>query len=348
MTSTARVAVVVVAYNSGEAIRACLRSLAGQGVELEIVVVDNGDEDGTSCWLDGAFPNATYVRSARNLGYGGGVNVGLSRVRSGYVLILNPDTIVRPGALETLLRCADAHPDAFLTPKLVKPDGTVNARGVQMHVTGITTCRSLGLPATEFSGCESVPMLSGGAILARTEHLRRLGGFDPDYFMYMEDADLSLRARLAGFDLICVDDAAVVHDYRLRLEAQKFYFLERNRLLMLLKLADRNRLVGLAPALVATELATWLYALLKGPRYVRARARGYGWLWRHRRDILRKRSGIRGEARLPTSAIFHDVMLRLPLEQLLGSSGLSKALAAASGVLYSVLAFPVAGERARG
>ena len=348
MTSTARVGVVLVAYNSGEAIRACLRSLADQQVELEVVVVDNGDPDGLACWMGKAFPDATYVRSTENLGFGGAVNVGLSRMDSEYVLILNPDTVVTPGALRALLDCAETHPNAFLTPKLVRPDGTINARGVEMHVTGITTCRSLGSPAAAFRGCEPVPMLSGAAILARMEHLRALGGFDPDYFMYLEDADLSLRARLAGFDLICVDDAEVVHDYALRLEPRKFYLLERNRLLLLFQLVDRTHLVRLLPALLATELATWLYAFLKGWRYVSARASGYRWLWSHRGDIRRKRRALAGSERLASDLVLHGVTRRLPLEQLFGASGFSKALAAASGVLYSVLAFSIAGDRLHG
>lgn len=340
MTSTPGVTVVTVTYGSRPELERCVASLDRQGMASALVVVDNGPDDGTEAWLAGSRPEARYVRANGNLGYGGGVNLGLRYVASDYVLILNPDTVLRPDALRALVRCAAGAPDALLTAKLLLPDGRLNARGNAMHVTGITACRDLGAE-DGFSGCSSVPLLSGAAIFGRRSQILELGGFDEDFFMYLEDADLSLRARMAGLRLLCADDAGIVHDYSLAMTGRKFYLLERNRLLMLLKVLDARTLLGLLPALLLTELATWTYALAKGPTFLAARVRGYAWLWRHRQEIARKRAAVLRSSGVAPRTLLGAASTRLPLVQLLGSMRGARALEAVTGVAYRVLSIGI-------
>ena len=135
-----RLSIVIVSFHSRADLARCLPSIARQGIEgVEVVVVDNAPGDGTAAWLTHEHPSVRLVTNATNTGYAGGNNLGIEHARGEHVLILNPDTELHDDALRTLLDAVRAHPDALVTPKLLQPDGTVNACGNQMHATGITS-----------------------------------------------------------------------------------------------------------------------------------------------------------------------------------------------------------------
>ena len=162
-----------------------------------------------------------------------------------------------------------------------------------MHYTGIVSCRALGDSPDLHQDLEDIPLLSGAAFLVPTSLYHHLGGFDELYFMYHEDTDLSLRARLQGLRLLCDNGAVAIHRYRLGMNPDKFYLLERNRLLTLLKVLEGRTLWRAAPALALTELATWSFALTRGPAsYLLGRWRGYRWLWLNRREWEAARSDV--------------------------------------------------------
>ncbi|WP_027891369.1 glycosyltransferase family 2 protein [Calidithermus chliarophilus] len=307
---------LIVAYNSRADLERLLPSVYGQGVECEILVVDNNPADGTGEWLRQHHPAVRVVSSPRNGGYAGGNNFGIREAQGEFVLVLNPDTVLHPGALQTLLEAARAHPDALIGAKLLNPDGTVNAVGNHMHYSGITTCRGLGEPAGRYRGLEPVPLVSGAAFITARQTLLGLGGFDEDYWMYLEDTDLSLRARLRGHPVYSANDAVITHYYRLGMSPRKFYHLERNRLLTLLKVYEGRTLRRIAPALLLTELATWAFALLKGWPYLRARWESYGWLWRNRAAVRAKRAAVQQSRSVPDAAILRDTLTQLPFDQL--------------------------------
>ncbi|ADH64774.1 glycosyl transferase family 2 [Allomeiothermus silvanus DSM 9946] len=308
--------VVLVSYESRTDLERLLPTVFTQGLELEVLVVDNHPGDGTADWLRIAYPSVRVIPRPDNPGYAGGNNTGITEARSRYVLILNPDTELHPGALGVLLEAIRAHPQALIGAKLLNPDGTVNAAGNQMHYSGITTCRGLLAPAERHRGLEPVPLLSGAALIAAKETWVELGGFDEDYWMYLEDTDLSLRARLRGYPLLCANDALITHHYRLGMNSRKFYYLERNRLLTLCKVYQERTLRQMAPALLLTEFATWGFALLKGPAYLAARWRGYTWLYRNRERIRQKRAEVQKTRVIPDATLLEDALTHLPFEQL--------------------------------
>lgn len=308
--------VVLVSYESRTDLERLLPTVFTQGLELEVLVVDNHPGDGTADWLRIAYPYVRVIPRPDNPGYAGGNNTGITEARGRYVLILNPDTELHPGTLRVLLEAIRAHPQALIGAKLLNPDGTVNAAGNQMHYSGITTCRGLHAPAERHRGLEPVPLLSGAALIAAKETWVELGGFDEDYWMYLEDTDLSLRARLRGYPLLCANDALITHYYRLGMNPRKFYYLERNRLLTLCKVYQERTLRQMAPALLLTEFATWGFALLKGPAYLAARWRGYTWLYRNRERIRQKRAEVQKTRVIPDATLLEDALTHLPLEQL--------------------------------
>ncbi|RRA99234.1 glycosyltransferase family 2 protein [Larkinella rosea] len=313
--------IILVSYNSLSDLQRCLPTLLAQktGFSYEIIVVDNHGNDGVRDWIKTAEPAVIYYQNTTNSGYAGGNNLGLKHASGRWTLFLNPDTELLPDCLERLRKTAYDFPDAFITPKLLHSDGTVNACGNVMHYTGITTCRGLNEPSDVYTNLETVPLLSGAAFLAPTLALKRLGGFDETYFMYFEDTDLSLRARLAGYSLLCDARACIVHHYKLGMNPLKFYHLERNRLLTFLKIFSRKTLLQLLPALLITEAMTWAYSL-RGWSYFRARFQGYFWLWKNRSSWLKNRRTIQQNRQLPDQTILNDSLLSLPFEQLAGPS----------------------------
>lgn len=302
----------------------------------EVLLVDNNPSDGTAEWVARHYPQVRIIPCPSNPGYAGGNNLGIQQAEGRWCLILNPDTELHPQTLETLIEVAQANPNAFITPKLLQPDGTVNAVGLEMHYTGIVSCRGLGQSPTGFRGTEAAALLSGAAFIAPTEALRKLGGFDPDYQLYHEEVDLSLRARLAGYSILCAQDAVVIHHYRLNMSPGKFSWLERNRLLTLLKVLETRTLRRIAPALLLTELATWAFAFLKGPAYLKARLEGYRWLWNNRQLIRAKRQAIQTNRVISDKAILHDTLTKLPFDQLVGSPGLARLLERLTTPLYQL------------
>lgn len=322
------------AHDSRSHLELCLPSLRAEDLELEILVVDNASSDGTVEWLARAHPTVKVLRLSKNAGYASGNNAGLSAATAKHVLVLNPDTTVHHSALIQLLEVCRAHPRAFVTPKLLLPDGRVNACGNQMHFTGITTCIGLGRNSGSFTGLTHPLLLSGTAILASLDTWAAVGGFDESLFMYMEDADLSLRARAQGFEILCVAGASITHDYCLSMSPRKFYFLERNRLAVLIKNFERRSLVNMLPGLTMTEAATWMFAAAKGLAFEQAKLKGYVWLYRNRAALVSRRSWLSTSS---NSVPLPPLPAALPIRELVRSQSLSRALERIASSLFEAV-----------
>jgi GT2 family glycosyltransferase len=215
--ATAPVAVLIVNYNSGPMLGRCLDALARQTWrEFRVVVVDNASSDGSGVAIEGRYPNVALVRSAANLGFAGGNNLGLRHAgEARWIVLLNPDAFPEPDWLERLMAAAQAHAQfAFFgcrmmaaeTPELLDGIGDV------FHVSGMhwreghhRKLRADDLQPREiFAPCAAAAMY-------RRDVLEEAGGFDEDYFCYAEDVDLGFRLRLAGHRAMYVADAVVLH-----------------------------------------------------------------------------------------------------------------------------------------
>ncbi|WP_198175306.1 glycosyltransferase family 2 protein [Spirosoma telluris] len=135
--------IIIVSYNSRVDLARCLPTLFSQQTQdsFEVIVVDNHGTDGVATELLTQYPQVRLIQNLANTGYAGGNNLGLAQAKGHWVLFLNPDTELWPGCLERLMTTARQYPSALITPKLLNPDGTINACGNQMQYTGITTCR---------------------------------------------------------------------------------------------------------------------------------------------------------------------------------------------------------------
>ncbi len=329
--------IIIVSYNSLTDLKRCLPTIYIQSETLpvELIIVDNYGKDGVADWLTQAYPSAIFIENPANSGYAGGNNLGLTQATGQWVLFLNPDTELAPDFLDKLMATARLHPTVLITPKLLNPNGTINACGNEMHYTGLTTCRGLNQPSSAFERLQAVPLLSGAALLAPQAVLHIIGSFDETYFMYFEDTNLSMRARLAGFELLCEPAAVLTHYYKLGMSPLKFYYLERNRLLTFWQVLSRKTFRQLLPALLLTELFMWVFAL-RGWRYIQARFRTYAYIWCHR-DLIRQRHQSIQQTRCITDAqLMQGSLISLPFDQLLGGT-LGRICDAVTRPVYSFL-----------
>jgi GT2 family glycosyltransferase len=270
-----RAAAVVVAYNSGEALTRCLESLAGE----DVVVVNNGAHGPE---IEAAARRARVIESD-NLGFGAGCNRGAREVDAEVIVFLNPDTVVRPGAFAALARALD-DPDVGVVQariRLLQQPELLNSSGNVLHVSGLAWPGGYREPADVLNSPQEIAYASGAAFAIRRELFWQLGAFTEELFLYQEDLELSWRAHLHGLRVLVLPEADVLHDYVLeRPGRQKEYYLERNRLIVVLTGFSGRLLLLLAPVLLAVEAGIVLVAWRQG--WLREKARGWAWLVRNR------------------------------------------------------------------
>lgn len=219
--------VVIVNYESGDYLRACLGSMeaAIEGIDAEVIVVDNGSTDDS---IAGLAPDerTRVVRSGRNLGYGGACNLAAEMSQGSLLCFLNPDTILQPGSLTSIVKAERTLDRAgVIGPKILNSDLTLqpSCRVVPDWKVAIGHAL-LGTirPGNRFSRAYlmqdrdrdrvlEVDWVSGAAMVARREAFEAVGGFDGRFFMYVEDLDLCDRIRRAGWKVYYFPGAQVVH-----------------------------------------------------------------------------------------------------------------------------------------
>ena len=293
------VTAVIVNYRSGDDLARCLPGVLAAGDRLaRVVVLDN--DSGDDSWhhaenLARSDDRIEIVLSDVNLGLAGAVNQILPSVVTEYLAVLNPDSTPLDDWLEPLVSALESDPDvgAACPLVLVETTGEINSAGQHVHVTGLGFNRHLhSTPEDVPSPPHLVGGLHGVAFLIKTDLLRELGGWDATGFLYHEDVALSWDLALSGHDIVCVPRSRVLHDYHLTMYPEKLYLLERNRWALLLSHLRRGRLLLLAPALILTEIMVWGLSIVRGWGFIRAKARAYGWVWGHRKEIAAWRAKV--------------------------------------------------------
>jgi GT2 family glycosyltransferase len=305
----ASISVVIVAWNSTGHLARTLPALAAElETSDEVIIVDNDSSDDLELVVATHLPAATVLAMGSNAGYTAGVDAG-ARVASGDLLvILNPDAMPEPGFGEAIRRPAsDGSGWAAWMSMVVCHDGgsrVVNTWGNPVHFTGFSWAGGHGEPVPAAGSGKTVPTASGACLAIPIETWRRLGGFPPEFFLYQEDTDISMRIRSQGEVIGLVADAVVDHDYEFGRSGQKWLWLERNRWAMMIRNYPFGLLVVLAPALLVTELALLAVAAREGwlDQKLGAWRQVIGWMPR----LVRERKRIQSTRSIPTRR-FADV-----------------------------------------
>lgn len=251
-----RLSVVIVAWNSAGALQRALPPLVEQLEEDdELIVVDNGSEDGTAERVAELAPAARLIRTGVNRGFAAAANAGASDATGDLLLLLNPDARPLPGFRAAIVRplLEDRGWAGWMGLVACNEAREVNTAGNPVHFTGFAWAGRHGQPLGEIEPGE-VASLSGACLALPLETFRNIGGLPEPYFLYHEDVDLSMRLRLEGGRLGLEPAALVDHEYEFEGEA-KLRWMERNRWAFLLRVYPASLLALLAPALLLTELA---------------------------------------------------------------------------------------------
>jgi GT2 family glycosyltransferase len=218
----------VISYNTRELTETCIESLLAQQPECrsEVVIVDNGSNDGSRALAEGFVGRggvARVIANDTNTGYAAACNQAVRAAAGRHILILNADTLVRPGALDALVEFMDSHPGTGIAaPKLLYPDGRLqvstanemNLWTIFLQQTLLDRLRVFGkyfLLDWDHDSVRDVPQASGAALCVRREVFDAVGLFDEGYFMYCEDTDFELRASRAGWKITYVPSAEISH-----------------------------------------------------------------------------------------------------------------------------------------
>jgi len=218
---------LLVSFNTRGLLAPCLDALAAARAPLgesPVIVVDNASSDGSAEYLEQHYPDVHLIRSDKNLGFGRANNLGLPKVRSKYLLLLNTDAFVEPDALTKTLAFMESTPDCgILGVRLVGRDGDLqpscryfptpyntflSRSGLARWLPAVRMVDDMAWAHDEVRECDWVP---GCFYLIRRELLDRVGLFDPRYFLYYEEVDHCFAAKAAKFKVMYYPHVSVVH-----------------------------------------------------------------------------------------------------------------------------------------
>jgi len=235
--------VIIVNYNGKHLLKECLDSIREQTYkDFEIIVVDNASQDGSVTFLRENYPEVKVIQCEKNLGYGGGNNRGLATSEGQYIVFLNNDTKADKDWLSQLVRAAKEDDKiGMCASKILNYDNPriIDNTGLIIYPDGIARGRGrLQEDRGQFDDRREVFFPSGCAGLYKKKMLDEIGWFDEEFFLYMDDVDIGLRGRLAGWKCIFVPEAVVYHRYSATTSPYsplKAYLVERNRIWVVLK-----------------------------------------------------------------------------------------------------------------
>ncbi len=224
-----RLSIIIVSWNVRQPLVACLQSLERHppADPPEVIVVDNASTDGAVEVVRRDFPWASVLRNEENCGFAAANNRGIAVAQGEYLLLLNPDTLVHPRALETLCAFLHAHPDVGACgPRLLNEDGTLQPSARQFPSFRASLYRHTILRHLfvfrghyrrwmmsdfPYDRQRDIDQLMGAALMLRRSAVDQVGLIDERFFMYYEEVDLCHRLRQAGWRIVFVPEATITH-----------------------------------------------------------------------------------------------------------------------------------------
>lgn len=222
--------IVIVSWNTQELLKDCLNSVYSEtnNIEFEIIVVDNASTDKSVEMLKKEFPEVKIIENKENVGFSRASNQGIRLSSATYILLLNPDTIIRDNAIEKMVDFIDAHPEAgAIGCQLLHKNGK-HLVGDAGYVISLKTAISYafflsiifhkickGLVINHKIDHEEEPIevdwISGACFLVRHSILKRIGLLDEDFFMFVEDMEWSRRIKREGFKIYYLPYMSIIH-----------------------------------------------------------------------------------------------------------------------------------------
>jgi GT2 family glycosyltransferase len=235
--NTTELSIIIVNYNTKTLLENCLDSIVHETTDLhyEIVVIDNASTDGSQDMIREFYPRVTLQRNEENVGFSRANNQGCRISHGDYLLFLNSDTLVRDGAILTMLNYLKTNRDVGIVgPKIVNPEGRPTRSYMRfLDVKSLflgskyfswlidTEKYRLHYDTYDFSSVQTVPWLSGACLMMKRHVFQEAGCFDENYFLYLEDMDLCMQVKKLGYSNIYLPSAEIVHFFGGSSESKK-------------------------------------------------------------------------------------------------------------------------------
>ncbi len=265
-----RISIIVVTYNSNNDIVGCLESLILHIPSAEIVVFDNNSNDGTVDTIKNRFPNVHLIINEKNIGFGAGNNYAVKKASGEYLIFINPDAKIVDNSISKLIVPLIQAARIITTPMILLSNtvDTINTCGNLNHFTGYSFMNGCLFNAKLVGDLSKPSGISGCCFAIRKVDFFKLGGFDPNFFLYNEDSDLSWKALLNDFSIKLIPSAIVIHNYNPRMTHNKYFNVELGRYIIIKKYFNLFDLILLLPSFLLTELISISLTGLLGINYL--------------------------------------------------------------------------------
>jgi len=303
-----KVAVILVNFRdyANKYLADCYASLLNQDYSgpIKLMIVDNASTPESQAYLKTNAPQAEVIINQKNAGFAKGNNDAIKLALAwdyDYIFLLNLDTIIEPSAIRELVNVleVDSQIGAAQSKLLLHPQtDKINSLGNVTHFLGFGYCLNYQDLASHHAhlGVTNIFYPSGAAVMFRAEALRQVGLFDEVFWMYNEDQDLGWRLWLWGYRCVLAPKSVVYHRYEFSRSISKYYYMDRNRILSVLKNYHTLTLLLILPAAIIMELGLAVFAIKSGWFKKKLAVWGY-FLWpgswvhilRARREIQAKR-----------------------------------------------------------
>lgn len=278
-----RVAIIYLSYNSRPYLDDVVLSLEKLNYpkdKLDLIIVDNASPDNSAELIRESvlpesgvsLPKVTFFPSGENLGFAEGNNLGIEHALADevdYVFLLNNDAKLHSDAIMESVQLAESDSKiASVQPLIIlwQDENIINSTSGMIHFLGFGFVRDNGRQLTEVAikNGEEIAYSSGAAVLYRAKALREVGLLDPYLFLYHEDLQLGWRLRLAGYKNVLCSSAVVYHLYEFKRSVSKFFWMERNRILVHFACLKLPTIILLLPFLLLLEIALFIFGLKGG------------------------------------------------------------------------------------
>ncbi len=264
--------IIIPTYNGKEYLQICLDSLLNQTHEnFEIIVVDNGSDDGSCEFITENYPEVILIKFVQNLGFSKAVNGGIKAADGEYVVLLNNDTEAKEDWLEQLVKCIKKDEKIFsCSSKMLQYHERlkVDDAGDELTLMGWAFKRGYGFPVDKFNNDKDVFSSCAGAAVYRKEIFEKIGYFDEKFFAYLEDIDICYRAKIHGYKNVYCSDAIIYHigsaTTGSRYNSFKVRLTSRNNIYLIYKNMPFLQLLLNSPFIVSGWLIKLIFFLDKG------------------------------------------------------------------------------------
>jgi len=312
-------------------LNACRDSLRRQDYPAELVkiyIVDNATTPESAKYLRDNYPEA-IILSRSDGNYAAANNLGFRQATSDgcqYLVTVNMDTEMRSDWLSELVSALDnnaqvgiAQSKILLYPKndADREQPKINSLGNVIHFLGFGFTSGYGAADREIAGYPEIKgYASGCSLIIREEVFQKIGGYNEEFYMYHDDLELSLKVRLAGYQIILAPHSVIWHKYEFSRSVAMIYYMERNRYLTLLSFYPVYLLALIALPLLLMDLGMLLYSVINGWFKAELKIYGYFCWWKNYVSILETRRKIQGLSRIPFSRLARDFSGRIEFQEI--------------------------------